>query len=85
MALIHHYQSAFPYLTLSHVHTDACCGIDELTGKPSFICNYEFNACTTCMATGASKEDMAVCVGIRRENARKSGKDERRYNVRGCF
>jgi hypothetical protein len=83
--MIHDYPSAFPYLTLMHMHSDACCGIDELSGKPSFICNYEFNACTTCQATGATKEDMAECVRVRREKARKAGQDERRQSTAGCF
>lgn len=83
--MIHDQPSAFPYLTLSHVHADVCCGIDELTGKPSFICNYEFNACTTCLATGATSIEMEVCVRVRRDRARKNGHEERRFNIRGCF
>ena len=81
---IHDYPSAFPHLTLEHIHTDGCCGIDEL-GKPSFICGREFNACTTCMAIGASVDDMAECVRFRREKARKEGNDERRQSTVGCF
>jgi hypothetical protein len=83
--IIHDYPSAFPYLTLSHMHTDACCGIDEFTGKPSFVCNYEFNACTTCQCMGASAVDMEKCVRFRREKMRKESNDERRLHVRGCF
>jgi hypothetical protein len=84
MAQIHDYGGSFPYLTLTHLHKDACCGLDDF-GKPSFTCNYEFNACTTCMATGANAEDMAECVRVRREKSRKSGRDERRYDTRGVF
>jgi hypothetical protein len=81
---IHDYPGAFPYLTLTHLHSAECCGLDDF-GKPSFVCNLEFNACTTCMATGASAADMAECVRIRREKARKAGHDERRYSTLGCF
>lgn len=84
VAQIHDYPSAFPYLTLSHMHSDKCVGLDDF-GKPSFICNREFNCCTTCQATGASATDMAECVRVRRDKARKAGCDERRYNTSGCF
>ena len=84
VAVIHDYPSAFPYLTLAHIHSDDCCGLDDF-GKQSFVCNYEFNACTTCMATGASRTEMEKCVNFRREKARREGRDERRRSTRGCF
>lgn len=84
MGQVHDYGGSFPYLTLTHIHSDECCGLDD-HGKPSFICNYEFNACTTCMATGANREEMAECVSFRRAKARRNGKDERRLLIGGCF
>lgn len=83
-AQIHDYPSAFPYLTLSHIHSDVCVGLDDF-GKPSFVCNYEFNACTTCQAMGVNASDMEKCVRVRREKARKEGQDERRNHIAGCF
>lgn len=84
MSQIHDYPSAFPFLTLTHMHNTSCVGLDDF-GKPSFMCNYEFNACTTCQATGASAADMAKCVQVRRDKARRSGHDERKHNTKGCF
>ncbi len=56
--------SAFPELTLAHFHSDACCGL--VNGKPELICgNKPYNACTTCVATGKSKSEMAECVAGR--------------------
>jgi hypothetical protein len=55
--------SAFPELTLTHFHSDACCGL--VNGKPELICKREPNACTTCVATGKSKEEMQKCVASR--------------------
>lgn len=83
-AQIHDYPSAFPYLTLTHVHSDECCGLDDF-GNPSFVCDYEFNACTTCVSMDASPTAMAECVRVRREKARKQGRDERKRSTIGVF
>lgn len=84
MVQVHDYPGSFPYLTLTHMHSDACVGLDDF-GKPLFICNYEFNACTTCLATGANARDMAECVRVRRAKFRKTGQDERKHSTAGCF
>ena len=76
-AMIHDYPSAFPYLTLYHLHSDACCGLDDF-GKPSFICGYPLNACTTCQVMGASAADMAVCVAARTKKMQAAGLPVRR-------